>query len=433
MRVLHVLDISVPMLAGYTSRSRYIVLNQRSLGFDPLVLTSVRHDNKNGAEMEVIDGMRYYRTLKPQLNGKRIRLPTNDTPVVREALEINHLRRRILAVARVERPRIIHAHSSILCGIPGYLAARQLGIPFVYEIRAFWEDAAVDAGTNRPGSPKYVAIQRAETELAKRSDALIGICKGIKDELIARGIEEHDVFVVPNGVETSRFKPTPRSEAVAERYGLKGKTVVGYIGTFAAFEGVRYLEEALVALIRSGRDDIRGVIAGEGATYDQCRAIAERAGLADKIVHVGKVPHGDVQSLYSVVDILAYPRDSQRITELVTPLKPLEAMAMGKAVIASDVGGLTELVTDEKTGLICRHEDAADLAAKIRRLADDRLLRSKLGENGREYVAQKREWRGIIESHFEVYQRAEENWSKNRLVWKSLAKMIELAPYEKEW
>jgi glycosyltransferase involved in cell wall biosynthesis len=175
------------------------------------------------------------------------------------------------------------------------------------------------------------------------------------------------------------------------------------------------------------------VIAGEGATYEACRSIAERAGLADKIVHVGKVPHHQIQALYSIVDILAYPRDSQRITELVTPLKPLEALAMEKAVVASDVGGLTELIEDERTGLICRHEDPADLAAKIARLADDPALRARLGKTGRDQVIKTREWRKIIESHFEVYQRAEENWSKNRLVWKGLARMMDLAPSQKEW
>lgn len=419
MRVLHVLDISVPMLAGYTSRSRYIVNTQKELGLDPVVITSVRFDNTKNATMEEIDGIRYHRTPRPGFNFLTERL--GDRPVMKEAMEINHLRSHILEVAREEQPDLIHAHSSILCGIPGYLASRQLGIPCVYEIRAFWEDAAVDAGTNKEGSPKYVAIQYAETELAKQADAVIGICHGIEKELIARGVPRDDVFVVPNGVETDKFSPMARDEAIAAKYGLTGKTVVGYIGTFAAFEGVRYLEQALIELIQSGRDDLRGLIVGEGPTYDACKEMAAKAGLSDKIIHPGKVPHSEVRSLYSIVDILAYPRDSQRITELVTPLKPLEAMAMEKAVIGSSVGGLTELIDDGRTGLIHQAENAQDLAAKIVRLAADPELRARLGKNGREHVVRTRQWRRIIETCFGVYDRARTNWSRNQRVWEGLA------------
>lgn len=422
MRVLHVLDISVPVLAGYTSRSRYIVLNQKALGLDPVVLTSVRQDNPSGALMEQIDGIRYYRT--PPSSPKPVLDAIADRPVAGELREIHHLRRRIVEVAKQEEPDVIHGHSSILVGIPALLAARELGIPCVYEIRSFWEDAAVDLGRTQEGSPRYLATQRAETTLAQQADAVIGICGGIKSELVKRGLKAPDVHVVPNGVETDRFVPTPRDEAVLDKYGLRDKTVVAYIGTFHAWEGVRYLVEALVKLMKSGRDDLMGLIVGEGRTYADCQKIAADAGLADRIVHPGKVPHSEVKSIYSVVDILAYPRDRQRITELVTPLKPLEAMAMEKAVIASDVGGLTELVTDGQTGLIHRADDVDDLAAKIQQLADDPELRRRLGVQGREYVIGTRQWRKIIETHFEVYDHAKANWNSRQFLWRGLAKAM---------
>jgi PEP-CTERM/exosortase A-associated glycosyltransferase len=414
MRVLHVLDISIPMLAGYTSRSRYIVNNQKALGMDPVVLTSVRHQNDEGAAMEDIDGIRYHRSHAQ----KRL-----DRAVVKEALEIHELRRRIVEVAKTEKPDLIHGHSSILCGIPAFLASRQLGLPCVYEIRAFWEDASVDHGTSVEGSPKYVAIQKAETLLARNADALIGICQGIKKELVHRGIDERSVFVIPNGVDVDRFVPRVRDEALAQRLGLSGKTVVAYIGTFANFEGVPLLVKALIDLIRHGRDDLRGLIVGEGTAYEECRKLAADAGLSDRILHPGKVPHSEVDAMYSVVDILAYPRHSKRITELVTPLKPLEAMSMEKAVIGSSVGGLTELITDGETGLIHRADDTADLAAKIRMLADAPELRRRLGRNGRTYVQRTRQWRRIVEDHFAVYDTARAGWTKNQYLWRGLARM----------
>lgn len=427
MRVLQVLDISIPMLAGYTSRSRYIVNNQRALGLDPVVLTSVRHDNPSGCSMEVLDELRYHRTNRPDPSPLTARLEARAG--LAESLEIHQLRRRILEVAEREQPDLIHAHSSILVGIPAYLAARQLGVPVVYEIRAFWEDAAVDAGTNQEGSPKYRAIQAAETRLAKSVDALIGICEGIKRELVQRGLDADDVFVVPNGVEIDRFVPIPKDAAIAKKYGLEGKKVVAYIGTFAEFEGVPLLVEALARLMKSGRDDLAGLIVGTGRTYETCRQIAEAAGLGHRIVHPGQVPHAEVKPLYSVVDVLAYPRLRKRITELVTPLKPLEAMAMEKGVIGSDVGGLTELITDGETGLIHRAEDVEDLASKIERLVDDDALRARLGKNGRVYVSRERNWRTIIERHFAVYERARENWDRRRRLYRTVARVNERLPF----
>ncbi len=423
MRILHVMDISIPMLAGYTSRGKYIVNTQRSLGLDPVVLTSVRHDTAPGCAVETIDGMRYHRTL-PGTGLPAVRERVEQTPVAREAAEIDHLRRRIVEVAKEEQPDIIHGHSSILCGIPAFLASRQLGLPCVYEIRAFWEDAAVDSGKNAVGSPRYNAIKRAETELAKQVDALIGICDGIKNELVGRGIPADDVFTVPNGVDIDKFVPMERDEAIADKYGLSGKTVVAYIGTFAAFEGVPFLVEALVKLIEGGRDDVAGLIVGAGATYDRCKQIAADAGLSDRIVHPGRVSHDEVRPIYSVVDILAYPRDRQRITELVTPLKPLEAMAMKKSVIGSDVGGLLELITDGETGLIHRAEDVGDLAQKIERLLDDVALRETFGERGRDFVTTERTWRRSIERHFDVYDRARRNWDSRSILLRGMSSIV---------
>lgn len=400
LRILHVLDISVPMIAGYTSRSRSIVDSQRALGLDPVVLTSVRQHNPHEQSMEEINGVRYYRTLLP--TGKRQPL-----------LEMHHLRRRIIEVARQERPDVIHGHSSILCGLPSHAAARQLGLPSIYEVRAFWEDAAVAAGSTREGSLKYHAIRRVETELARRVDALVCICTGIQNEMIGRGVPRERVHVVPNGVDTDAFAPIPPDEGLRARYGLGRKKVVAYIGTLFPFEGVRDLTQALVGLIKDrGRDDIRGLIVGEGPSHDECKASTAAAGLADKVLHVGRVPHAEVKALYSIADVLVYPRTGGRLTERVTPLKPLEAMALEKPVIGSDVGGLRELIEDDATGLIHRRGDMDDLVQKILRLVDDQTLRRRLGRSARQWVVENRQWRTLVERNLDLYARASARHSR---------------------
>ena len=394
MRVLHVLDVSAPTLAGYASRSRAIVNAQRAFGLDPVVLTSVRHRNDRGVELEEIDGIRHYRTLKPAPSGRN--------PLT----EMIGLRQRIVEVARTERVDLIHAHSPILAGLPAWVAARQLGLGCVYEMRSLWEDAAVEKGDITEQSLRYRLTRGAETFLTRRVDGVVCICEGLRRDVAERGLSPEKLHVVPNGVDVARFIPKAPDEPTRARLGLQGRTVVGYIGTFFGFEGVVDLVEALARLIKGGRNDLAGLIVGAGTTYEACRDVARRHGLEDRILHPGHVAAEEVERLYSVMDVLAYPRRSLRVTELVTPLKPLEAMAMEKAVIGSDVGGIRELVSDGVTGLLHRSGDVADLAAAIEKLADDPNLRGRLGRQAREWVAGERDWKQIIPLYMPAYEAA---------------------------
>ncbi len=394
MRILHLLDVSAPTIAGYASRSRAIVNGQRAIGLDPIVLTSVRHKNMDGAALEEIDGIRHYRTLKPTTAGRR--------PLT----EMYCFRQRILEVARIERAELIHAHSPILVGIPAWIVARQLGLGCVYEMRSLWEEGAVERGTISEQSLRYRLSHGAETLLTRRVDAVVCICEGLRRDLSARGLPAERLHVVPNGVDVSRFVPRPSDNATRARFGLQGRTVVGYIGPFFGFEGVIDLVEALARLIKRGRSDLTGLIVGTGTSYEACREIAQHHGLSDRILHPGHVAAEEVERLYSVIDVLAYPRRSLRVTELVTPLKPLEAMAMEKAVIGSDVGGIREIIEDGVTGLLHRSGDVGDLATKIEKLADDPNLRRTLGRQARAWVTEQRDWKHIIPQYVPVYEAA---------------------------
>jgi PEP-CTERM/exosortase A-associated glycosyltransferase len=394
MRVLHLLDVSAPTIAGYASRSRAIVNGQRAIGLEPVVLTSVRHKNRSGAALEEIDGIRHYRTLRPAVPGRQ--------PLT----EMACFRQRILEVARIERPQLLHAHSPILTGLPAWWVARQLGVECVYEIRSLWEDAAVERGDITEESLRYRLTRGAETFLTRQVDAVVLICEGLRHELSGRGLPAERLFVVPNGVDIARFVPRGSDDATRTRLGLQGRTVVGYIGTFFGFEGVADLVEALARLMKQGRDDLAGLIVGTGPTYEACRELALRHGLADRILHPGHVPPEEVEHLYSAIDVLAYPRRNFRVTELVTPLKPLEAMAMEKAVIGSDVGGIRELIEDGVTGLLHRTGDVTDLAAKIEILTRNPALRRTLGRQARAWVAERRDWRHIIPQYLPVYETA---------------------------
>jgi PEP-CTERM/exosortase A-associated glycosyltransferase len=397
MRVLHVLDRSLPVVAGYTARAAAIVEQQAALGLEPAALTGVRQGTSPAG---LVHGVPYLRTPSPALATRLA-----GAPLLGEAAEMAALGRRILQVHREAPVDLVHAHSPILCGLPALAAARRLGLPSVYEIRAFWEDAAEHRGRGRHGSARYGAIRTAETFLCRNVDAVVVICEGLRRDLLARGLPDERVTVVPNGVDTTRFTPRPRDEALADRYGFRGKLVIAYLGTLFRFEGAGLLLGALARLL-SVRDDVRGLVVGGGEAEAELRERHAALGLGDRVILTGAVPPADVARLYTLADVLAYPRERHRITELVTPLKPLEAMSMGKLVVGSDVGGLRELIRDGETGLLFRAGEEGDLERVLFGALSDAGLRRRIGERARAHVVEHREWRRVAARYTDVYAAA---------------------------
>jgi PEP-CTERM/exosortase A-associated glycosyltransferase len=396
MKVLHVLDTSIPDTAGYTTRANYLVVNQKRLGIEPVVLTSERFKGVSGAAEESIAGIRYYRTRKKGSCPRRV-------PVLAELDEIKTLARRIAEVAAREKLDIIHAHSPSLNGAAALKYCRGRNIPLVYEIRAFWEDAAVDRGAFAEGSLKYRLRRRHETSVVGKADAVIAICEGIKNDLVLRGTPAEKLHVVHNGVDHALFQPLQPDNGLKRELGLLGKTIIGFIGSFFHFEGLQDLIRAMQAIVQKNRN-INLLLVGGGQVDGQLRELTKELGLGHAVHFIGKVPHDQVSRYYSIIDLLVYPRISKRITELVTPLKPLEAMAMEKAVLMSDVGGLKELADVENVAAFFKAGDVTELAAKCLELCEKPELRKQIGLNARQNVIANWGWDKRAAADIEIYK-----------------------------
>lgn len=396
-RVLHVLDHSIPLHSGYTFRTAALLREQRALGWETFHLTSPKQ-GKTIASVEDVDGLRFYRT--PSATGFLA-----DLPIGRELALMQQLETRLEEVAREVRPDILHAHSPVLNAQPAIKVARRLGIPLVYEIRAFWEDAAVDHGSTTEGSLRYRATRALETRAIRQVDHVFTICEGLRADIVARGIPASKVTVIPNAVDIASFQlASPPDPQLQEKWGLTGKTVVGFIGSFYAYEGLDLLLDALPELIRQ-RPDVRLLLVGGGPQEANLRQQAERLGLGDHVIFTGRVPHQDVGRYYDLINVLAYPRHPMRLTELVTPLKPLEAMAQGQLFVASDVGGHKELIEHGKTGILFKAGDCTALTAALLGLLNDRQHWPELKANGRHFVEVVRNWRNSVANYVAPYQR----------------------------
>ena len=391
MRILHVLDHSAPLHSGYAFRTLSILREQRRLGWHTDHLTSPKQ-GPGAALVETVDGWRFHRTPSQQGVGL--------------VTQMRLTARRIAEVAAEVRPDVVHAHSPVLNALPSLWAGRRLGLPVVYEMRASWEDAAVDHGTTKEGSLRYRMSRALESVALHRADQVTTICEGLRGDIMARGVPAERITVIPNAVDVSAFTfDAPPDELLRERLGLRGATVLGFAGSFYGYEGLHLLIEAARRMLPS-HPDLRLLLVGGGPQEDALKAQAAEAGLADRVIFTGRVPHADVQRYYELIDVLAYPRLPIRLTELVTPLKPLEAMAQGRMFVASNVGGHRELVRDGETGFLFKAGDAAALAEALDSVLARRDNWQVIRQQARKFVEVERTWGASVRRYAEVYRRA---------------------------
>ena len=388
MRILHVLDHALPLQSGYTFRTRAILKASRERGWDVAAVSGPRQKT-NASGWEEVDGLRFYRT--PTAHG--------------ELRGLAAFARSIAAAVESFRPDVLHAHSPVLDALAALPVARWRKLPLVYEIRAFWEDAAVGNGTGREGSARYRATRALESWAVRRADAVAVICEGLRDDLVARGIGADKIVVSPNGVDLTLFGTARRrDDRLAAELGLEGADTVGFIGSFYPYEGLDDLIAAMPALV-AARPRATLLLVGGGPAEESLRLAAAASPVADRIRFVGRVPHTEVDRYYSLVDVLAYPRKAMRLTELVTPLKPLEAMAQGKLVAASDVGGHRELIRDRETGTLFVPGDPAAIARALGGMFADRSGWDARRARARAFVEAERNWASNIGRYEPVYQR----------------------------
>ena len=401
MRILHILDHSIPEHSGYAFRTLSLLREQQALGFETFQLTSPKQGGSGAAE-EVIEGWHFYRTQMTQGFAAGL-------PAVAELELMGELAHRIEQLARRLKPHVLHVHSPVLNAIPALRVGRRCDIPVVYEIRALWEDAAVDHGTTGAGSLRYRLSRALETYAAKRADAIVTICEGLRREFIARGVPAQRIVLVPNGVDVERFNGGAEADnLLRQQLGLdEGSVVIGFAGSFYAYEGLHVLLAAMPRIL-SALPKVRLLLLGGGYQEQNLRRQAEELGLNERVVFAGRVPHAEVTRYYDLVDVFVYPRISMRLTELVTPLKPLEAMAQGRLVAASDVGGHRELIRDGETAVLFRAGDPDALADRVVELLRHPQRWPAMRSAARRFVETERSWKHCASGYADLYARLSE-------------------------
>ncbi len=398
MKILHVLDHSIPLHSGYTFRTCSILNEQAKLGWETSHVTSIKHINPQ-AEEEVHENLKFYRTSEENKWLSKL-------PIINQLYVISSLQKRLTEVIKREKPDIIHAHSPCLNGIAAINAAKKFSIPVVYEMRASWEDAAVEHGTTKEGSFRYKLTRALETFVFKHVDGITTICNGLKKDITSRSIGDKPIQIIPNAVNADELgQESLLDEDLRAKYNLENSYIAGFIGSFYAYEGLDYFVRALHAM-RDSELNVKGLLVGGGPEDEKLRALVKELGLEDKIIFTGRVPHAHVNAYYNLIDVLVYPRVSARLTDIVTPLKPLEAMAMGKVFIASDVGGHVELVPERLHSVLFKASSVESLVEALEKNIANKPLKALFSGWARKYVKDERNWSKSVSGYVDLYDKA---------------------------
>jgi glycosyltransferase involved in cell wall biosynthesis len=401
-RICYFLHNSLPISSGgYATRAHGLSTSLHNAGFEIIAITRPGFplDNIKGLKPkdvsieEQVNHIVYKRILDPTRKGMKV---VDYMTQAADAVE---------KVLRELRPSIVIAASNYYTGVPALIAARRLGIPFIYEVRGFWEITRISREPEFIHHISYATQEFMEAELCRQADAAFTLTHSMKGELARRGVPIEHVHIVPNAVNPDNFKPKGRSGKLAEKLGIPSHVpVIGYIGSFVQYEGLEELAAACGLLKERGLEFRLLIVGNEDVSGDSLGPIssailknAEEAHFADWLIMPGRVPHAEVPDYYSLVDIAPFPRKPQPVTEMVSPMKPLEAMGMEKAVLVSSVQAMSEMVVDGSTGLVFEKGNIVDMADKIQRMVETPDLRKTLGKTARNWVAERRTWQRTAE------------------------------------
>jgi glycosyltransferase involved in cell wall biosynthesis len=406
-RVLYLLHNSLPFNSGgYAIRAHGLLRTVRARGYDAqaVLRPGFPTDRIPGAVMPEalirIDDVPYRFFTRPAVN---LRQHEPDLYVAGFARQLRELCQEF-------RPAVIHAASFFRNGLAAVQVGAELGIPVIYELRGLSVLGLIPAPEEVPADRQTILTRVSweidlEIEAARKADRVLTITGALRDLLVAQGVEAQKITVLPNGVDTQRFKPLPRSVEIAQAHGLEGRFVIGFIGSIVDYEGLDDLALALSLLPARLRDRWRLLVVGDGEFLPELEAAIDRLGVRPNVVLTGRVPHERVGDYYSVCSLVAYPRKPWPICEMISPLKPIEPMAMGIPVIASDVSALREMIVDGVNGWCFPKGDARALARLLGEVVEGRLDLGPVRRAGRGWVEAHRDWRELAGPVTELYDR----------------------------
>jgi len=409
IKVLHILRQPIQIPGGTSIRTKHELEVQKKV-CDLTVVTSpfflYTATNNEVPQSPVSNGIQYYNSKKamywiPEYFHRY-------APLTRLLKKINSFifYKFVLRTATAVNPDVIFTHSPSQLGNVGLKIAQKLKIPFIYEIRGFIEDARVAKGEISEGGLKYNRLFAKENYLMTKADAVVAINKKLAENIFKRGIDQNKVFIAPNGVSLKQFKPTEKDQNLVNKFQVKNDIILGYIGSVRVIEGLEIAIRSLRYLKNKTKKKIKLIIVGcrDNNYKESLDALADSFNVSENVIILNSITNDQIISYYSLIDIFLLPRTNTKLNNLVSPLKVLEAMGMGKAILASDVGGLKEVISHNITGILFESENEKEFKKHCLDLIENKVLQKTLGNNARDWVQKNRDWDNLSQIYFDSFR-----------------------------
>lgn len=417
LRALHLLTNSLPHTqSGYSLRSHRILTALRESDVDSIALTRTGYPVMVGMltaqDEDVVDGIRYLRSLPAAL-------PQTQSERLQHEIEV------ALRLVDEFRPDVLHATTNYLNALVAQTVARATGLPWVLEVRGLMEQTWVASHSTLEGrrsaeeSEKAALIAAREAELASDADAVVTLSRTMADELVARGVDDREITLVPNGVDDSLFEDGVDQATARAAIGLDRSAglpedafLVGAASALVEYEGFDVLLRAVAMFTGDEtvpwevRDRVHVALVGDGTARPGLASLAEELGISDRVHLPGRVPRESARRWVEALDTVIVPRQDLAVSRLVTPQKPIEALALGRPLIVSDLPALREVLTTDEGTACARFVEPgspADLARAISHaLLDDgdAVTESAVGRT----MARERSWSEQVRRYRVVYE-----------------------------
>jgi len=398
--VLHLVTNSLPFTqAGYTIRTHNILEAQNLAGLSATAVTRYGYPinigkffSGNVSQVPAFNSKRqisYHHLIPTGLSAKN---------------EMDIAVKQVIKLVEKIRPEILHPATDFVNGEIAAAVAAVTNLPFAYEVRGFLEQSwLTKSKANLVESEFYREFLARETAIMHQAQAITTLSLTMKNEIIKRGIAASKIFITPNAVSENLLNNIVEPTAARANLGLAELPTFGIATTLYPFENVALLISAFDQLHQAG-NRVQLVIVGDGPELPKLQQQAAGSKHANYIHLVGRKPFAETINYYQAMDVFCVPRTNSAVTQLVTPLKPLEAMALGRAVIASDLPALAELIEHDRTGVLVQPDSLSALTEALGQLLYDSAYQQRLANAAKEWVAATRTWSNVAAQYKEVYQ-----------------------------
>lgn len=396
MKIVHIVYQSLPNISGSSIRTRDLLMSQKEIGMFPFVISSPFQNGINeDADIDVINGVTHYRTYNNNENHLVSEGVSGLKKKTSKFFSVFKFYKSCFNIIKEEQPHIIHAHATFYCALTALFLSKKFNIPVIYEVRSLWEEREKKQAKSFLKRIVLKAITNLETFCMRKADKVIVINKELEKEISLRGVK--NISIIPNGVNTSLINVQS-----TEKIGITEDIVFGYVGSISPIEGLDLLAKASKEL-ESENLNFSVRIYGDGVFLEPLKQLVRQLDLKN-FYFLGKLKSEKISEAYRTIDVIVNPRLKSKISDTVTPLKPLEAMAYKKLVIASNVGGMRELIDDNINGLLFDSDNLTSLK-KVLKQVIEKGIDNEIVDNGFSHVLNNKSWKQNAKKYFNIYKK----------------------------